>query len=732
MTKQTTQKYLQRLALALQRRQGKAAFDQLHTLLSSLQNWQLQEKLQSLEGTYKTMLHYVAQNIRDPHREKIYAELTRSLFQIADDALYRLNTANNNTLFYEKKRSAHFYIPETVPQLLDQWNVLHDQITLAQLLENAPYSLKLQNLIQDKQTAASKLFLSVWLSDPWTNDDKNIWTPIFQAPPTDGALPNLIVTALTLNLLELFDEKKALLLFEASQNPDASIQHRALTGILLFLRKYDYRIEHYPSLRERLHQLAENLQNIRAIRNILLQFILSRETEKITHKINSELIPELMKKINTDDKTSLKPADWMIDPASLNEKNPEWETFIEQSGLQDQFREISELQMQGADVMHSSFIHLKNYPFFNEPAHWFLPFSTPPNPDMDADLQRLAQTLAASTLLCNSDKYSFYYSILQMPASYRQMMVTQFSAESESAREIQQEELQTDAQTIDPATRHYIQDLYRFYKLHPNHNDFEDIFKLQPEFYKIPTIRQLIPDDQSLLLIAEYYFNKNYFEEANDLFDILLQSEPANDVLHQKKAYALQMTGHLQDALLTYQKAELLSPNHSWTIKKLANLHRLLKNPTEALFYYKKAEQLNPDNLAIQLSIGHCLLELKEYEQALKYYFKVEYLSPNKEKAWRPIAWTSFRHGKHQQAADYFNRLLAAQPNPTDYLNAGHVQLALRNTSEALRLYRLALQTGEQSPADFFETFRHDVPALVEAGIEAEDIPFLVECVFYG
>ena len=233
-------------------------------------------------------------------------------------------------------------------------------------------------------------------------------------------------------------------------------------------------------------------------------------------------------------------------------------------------------------------------------------------------------------------------------------------------------------------------------------------------------------------MIGEYYFNKNYFEEANDVFDMLLQIEPDNDVLYQKKGYGLQMMGKLEEALIAYQKAELLNANHSWTIKKLAHLYRLLKNPKDALVYYKKAEQLNPNNLSIQLSIGHCYLELKEYEQALKCYFKVEYLTDNKEKAWRPVAWASFRMGKYSQAADYFNKLIESAPSFTDYLNAGHTQLAFGRIKEAIRLYQLAYTESKQSQAEFANLFTGDIPDLTEAGVMAENIPYVLDCVFYG
>jgi len=730
MTKRETQIYFDNLTISLKQKRGKQVFDSLNALLANLQNWQLREKLQLLEETYKTMLRYVAEDIQDSEREKIYSNVIRSLYQIADAAILQINTAGNNTLFYERKRSFQFYVKETAQQLVAELNDVTGRIALLSLVDEQD-NPKLKELEFQKELLVRKLFYNVWLGDLWKGDEKDLWSNLLQIQSDVENLPILIVTGLTLNLLEVFDEKKAFLLFDAACNANEDVRERAFTGIVLFLRKYDYRLHVYPALIERLNQLAEDPKFIRKIRHILLQFILSRETEKITQKINTELIPELMKKMGSMEMMKTKLED-LIGDTGIDEKNPEWQTIVEKSGLQDQFRELSELQMEGADVMLSSFIHLKNYPFFNEPSNWFLPFIVPSDGIEDPELARLADALATSTLLCNSDKYSFYLSISQMPEDYRKMVITQFSAESDAVKEVQSEELPNVSQTIDHRTRQYIQDLYRFFKLHPRRKDFEDIFEIQPEFYKVPSINRLMGDTESLRMIGEYYFNKNYFEEANDVFDMLLQIEPDNDVLYQKKGYGLQMTGKLEEALTAYQKAELLNANHSWTIKKLAHLHRLLKNPKDALPYYKKAEQLNPNNLSIHLSIGHCYLELKEYEQALKHYFKVEYLTDNKEKAWRPIAWASFRMGKYRQAMDYFDKLIENEPNFTDYLNAGHVRLALRQTKEAIRLYQLSYTESKQSQTEFSDTFAQDIPDLLEAGVAEENIPFILDCVFYN
>ncbi len=48
-------------------------------------------------------------------------------------------------------------------------------------------------------------------------------------------------------------------------------------------------------------------------------------------------------------------------PGSM--KNPEWQKILDETGLTDKLKEFSDLQLEGADVFHSTFSNLKSYPF---------------------------------------------------------------------------------------------------------------------------------------------------------------------------------------------------------------------------------------------------------------------------------------------------------------------------------------------------------------------------------
>ena len=190
------------------------------------------------------------------------------------------------------------------------------------------------------------------------------------------------------------------------------------------------------------------------------------------------------------------------------------------------------------------------------------------------------------------------------------------------------------------------------------------------------------------------------------------------------------MINDLEGALDAYLQADLLKPNDSLIIKRIAQLYRSQKQPELSLEYYKKAAKLTPDNINIELNIGHCYLELNDYEQALNTYFKVELLDSKGAKAQRPIAWTAFLQKKYDLAQKYYSRILTGKPTVHDYLNAGHVELCMGNKKEAVGYYKQALY--QDNDFELFQMlFDADRATLINHGVDERIFPYLFDQIKY-
>lgn len=716
MTLQEINKAYNRIIGSLDSKELKNAFDSIQALISGSRELSFQDKLNELQDTYKYMLRYRIEGAKDPMQEQIYNKIQTSSYELADRIRHKALAVESPLAFYSRRRS-----------LKVQPNVTFENLHL-QLSKhyatgnNAEYDAILM-----------VLFNKIWVSDPFTVEEAFVIKNILfdnELPFTTGCQ---IVSSLMLGLQAAFDPEKLMLLFDAAGHENEEIKVRALISILLTLYVYRKRTALYPQIINRLDALSETPGFTKAIRTITLRFILARETEKITRKLQNEIIPEMMKlSPKISNKINLKD----ITPEQLGEEmNPEWENIFADSSLGKKMEEFSELQQEGADVMHSTFVHLKSFPFFRELSNWLLPFTTEHSSFGDRFNQnngekQMLDSMTLAAFMCNSDKYSLYFSMMQLPEEAKKMMMNQFDSQASEMIQQNKEELISKRGKLETITGQYIQDLYRFFKIYPGHLDFNDIFTMPLDFHNLSILRPYISDEESLSSIAEYYLRKNYFSDALTIFNQLAETNQESDILFQKIGYCKQMNDDLQGALEAYLRADLLNPGSKWVIRRIAGCYRSLKEPEEALKYYRRYEKLNPDNLSITISIGHCYLELRNYSEALKCFYKVDYLDSN-NKAWRPIAWCSFLTGKYDQARNYYKKILANQPNTQDLLNAGHTEWALQNIKGAIEFYRQAVEKENRDFYKFQEEFNQDIPDLIVAGIEDTEISLMMDQLRY-
>jgi len=717
-------------------RRLKPAFDQLANMIRDTEQPIFLDEWRNLDQTYHYMLKYTVEGIRDPERQKIYRNLIVSAFDLLDKVYDAARMKFSSSLEYERKRSFGGKIDfNTYLSELESYD-LHDD--LEQLLSETDVKRETSNSnaaeLQDKVV---RLFYYVWFTNKLSNDESAFLKSFFESELVAVPYKAFITSSLLLSLLRYFDVEKFKLLFDAYENEFPEINQRALVALVAAFFQYDERLPFYPSVSSRLKLLNENPEFKRNLENVVIQFIRSKETEKIQKKITDEIIPEMIKiSPNLKDKINL---DSLMDDSLGEDKNPEWEKIFEDApGLMNKMEEFSEMQMEGADVFMSSFSMLKMFPFFSELSNWFMPFFAS-NPAISDTIDpaeeinsRFIKAIDMAPILCNSDKYSFCFSLKNLPAENREFMAEGMKAEMDQFNELQDDEELTDpGKKAGFISNQYIQDLYRFYRLHPRKKDFEDIFEWRFDFHNKNTLGNILKEDEGMLRnIAEYYFSKNYFAEAAEVFSYLLSEEKSGE-LYQKLGYCYQRQNNYEKALDTYKKAELFELNRKWNLNKIALCYRNLKQPKKALEYYREVEKLDEENLTTQLNIGHCLLELGEYEQALKSYFKVEYLEPGNKKVWRPIGWCSFVVGKKSQAEKYFRKLVEDEPNKHDLMNMGHVQWSLGKRKEALEYYKKSITQTEFTESEFFEIFEEDLHYLVKQGIDSEDVPIMLDQLRY-
>lgn len=720
-------------------RKLKPAFDLLEQMISANGLGEFGDQLFDLEQNYRFMLKYTVEGIKDPERQKIYHHILLATFELADYCADSLKMKFSTSLEYQKKRGFARITIGNISDYFVQLESFHLENELRSLVTDSTPGVKNEQDAENHYQKIINLFYHFWFKNKLIAEETTAVKSNLQNPHIPNHEKALLITSLTLGLLLLFDEQKIMLLFEGYESENEEVSMRALAGLLLSLYYYDRRISLFPVITARLAMLNEKNAFKRHFEKVVLQLIGSKETEKIQQKLQDEILPEMMKlSPNLRNKLSLEA---MLGDVLNEDKNPDWQDIFKDSpGFMDKMEELNEMQMKGADIFMSSFSYLKTFPFFSELTNWFIPFY-PEHPQLIRssapedlpDNRKLFDLLLKTPVLCNSDKYSFSFSMQTIPAEYKNMMFDSLSAEFDQLIETEgEEDVISRDKKAEAISGQYIRDLYRFYKLHPQREGFENVFSWLFDFHNKSVFSDLFREDHQLLRnIAEFYFAKNYFHDACDIYALLLKDFEEAEIL-QKMAYCYQKREDYDLALTYYLKADLYDQNRIWNLKKIALCYRHLKKPDLALGYYQQVIALEPDNLGIHISIGHCMMELKLYDEALKSYFKVEYLSPGNKKIWRPIGWCSLLVGKKRQSEQYFSKLVEDTPNKFDLMNMGHVQWCLGKRKIALDYYKQSINDTEMSEKEFMEAFHEDLEHLLIQGVDGDDVPIMLDQLRYS
>ena len=709
------------------------AFSELRKAAQTLQNWQLNNRLDELEESYKYMIRYVADGCNDPQREEIHNSITAKLMEIADITEQELTVQNSTKLYYETLRMERKY-PRSLEALLEAYRECADKTALFyELPADKRDSDQERTLLMEKEKAANAVFKHIWVTFPVTADDAGTLDRLFADASATAEIKELAMAAAMLSLIEHYSENillSLLGLYTANAFNDASLAMKALCCALIAMHRHRDIVKHSNSISLRIADIADSERGRRDIMTVFLQFIRSRSTERISQKVRDELVPKLMK-LNPEMRRKMR--DGFSDDIEELAKNPDWQEMLNKSGITDKMQELSRMQAEGSDVFLSSFARLKNFQFFNNVANWFVPF-TPRHSSICRVFAGNGGGLLLSMVdrtgaFCDSDKFSFALSVATMPEQQRSMMMAQFDGQQEQIINEMADSLPNPDKQRENIANKYVQNLYRFFNLFHRRNDFYNPFSTRLNLIDVPFVRDTISDAGSLRLIAEFYFSMQCYTDAMSTFAKVMEQDTPTAADYQKTGYCHEQLKQYLLAAADYEKVELLKPNDVWTLKHLALCYRSVNNTEKAIANYKRAEALQPDNVALANNIANCLLEGGRIEEALKYFFKVDYLASKGERTMRPIAWCSFLIGNYSQSVDYYNRIIAKQPGANDYINRGHALLCSGQVKDAVASYMTAVAKSDSN--EVMKTLDSDLHYLLDAGVDKLTIALIFDKIRY-
>ena len=691
----------------------------------------LDAPLRSIESVYKYMADYMVDGGFDPDRKKYFDTARDGLNTLYDRFCRELEVAESPELYYSQVRTLG-WLNETLPAVIASYRKVAGELALL------PSDVQNAEKQEEREHKLKNIFNYVWTTFPLAADDLTELVSLATDEQSDFAVRSHIIVALFLGCVKYYERGRIEAMMDIyDRSSNVGVKARALMSAILAVYAHSARVCCDDGLATRFNAWIDNADNAKRLRTVIMDIIRTMDTDRINKSMKEDFIPALQKmkpELDSMLKSGSSPTDI--------EGNPEWEELMEKSGVGKKLREFSELQSEGADMMMFAFSNLKGFPFFNELPNWFLPFDENHSRILSmksAIPDSIMSLLSVPGAMCDSDKYSFVFSLEKLPKAHRDAMFSQLQQQEEVLRQSIEEatlSTSTSENLFANESLRYIRDLNRFLKLFKYKGQFEDVLRPPFSVNKIPFMGDKVIDDaDTVQMIGEFYLRRKYYPEAEAMFRRLGKIAGEDASLLEKLGYTLQQQGKYNEALTQYRKAELFNSDSLWLAKRMAGLCRRTGAYEDAVEYYDAALLKQPDNESMLMGKGISLTLLKRYGEALKVFYQMLYVNEHNANALRSIAWCEYMLGDYDKSISSYSRVIGQFAEPVDYINQGHACLLSGNYKKCLEVYRLSVSMAKDTVAGikyFLRNIKDDYEQLVDKGCDKTALDIIVDKVCEG
>lgn len=172
---------------------------------------------------------------------------------------------------------------------------------------------------------------------------------------------------------------------------------------------------------------------------------------------------------------------------------------------------------------------------------------------------------------------------------------------------------------------------------------------------------------------ADYFLNAKIYDKALDIYNKILQENPKNKYVWNKKASLFEEQENYEEALKCYDEALKIDKNYQRAVLNKGLRLDILERYTEALKCYNEFLKTCPNSAKVWLSKGNALSGMKKNEKALECYDKALKIGKNEK------IETGLMLGYNNRTATYQNKGFTLS-------NLGEYEKAIECFDSSLRL----------------------------------------------
>lgn len=683
--------------------------------------------MDEVEADYRLMCECVVKGMRDPNGSDVYADLLRRIYVLYGSA--RLASVVKKRLSFircaEQARNIDCS-PSAERQKLESFV---QDAALASLSITGGEDSSLYKIYELHQGYLNRLFGSIVVSPIWSDETAIIYEQTLLSPTIDQSDAQVMVSAIMLALLNVFDVNKWLTLVRVYMKAEVQeLRQRALVGWALTMPRREADL--FPAIKKVLADVCRSDETRRELLELQMQLFLSLQTDADNEEIQRDIMPVIMK--NSDLKLTRNgfvEKDDNIDDILGNDSSDKKITEME-----EKMRKMMDMKKSGSDIYFGGFSHMKRFAFFYQLSNWFAPFSME-HPDLASAIagvnRKFIEKAVAHGPFCSSDKYSFVLALSsvvhKLPESVREVM--------ESGSGIVDSALESDADRFAPTyvRRMYLQDLYRFFNLHMDKSDFFNPFEESEAYFFLanPLLYRLL-DANSYVELERFLFRNRRFALVAEI--VSNRSETIGHLNEEEAALWAKSCMRMGEYVRAYDIFSTVVGSDCQNralLVGLADTAFILRHYDEALVVYDRLVALGFNSERLVLNRCLALINCGRVRDGMPTLFRLDYENPDNHDVKRIIGWGYLVEGNAADALRVLQPVVKREPtNDTDFLNCGYAEWALCHNDAAVEHFLLFLKKRGATSVEVLKSeFESDGNVLERNGIKDYEVKIMLDIV---
>ena len=668
-------------------------------------------KLQQLEAEVELSCRWWKENQPCPPADDMLdSYFLPKLRKIWDDYfLLDMMSANNNYLLSLRNKVRASGRDWSWGEIRKRLESFVSNIALLQLQnDNEAAQQRLEVIYEEQKKYRQQMFLYVLTELRFSGGDIQELEDLLLTPTVDNIDQRMIISALTINGLMVFDPLKLRLLVNVyTKSEDIPVKQYALVGWALTLPRYPYSCDSQTT--QIVRDLVDNDATVREeLAQLQIQLAYCQSADRDSRNFQETIMPDIMKASNmrfTDKGLEMQEDDPMDDilGRSTTEKKME--------EVESRMRSYMDKRSQGMDLFFQGFKHMKRYPFFSDISNWLVPFYYE-HPDIAPALHQMGGNgilhLMLDAPMCDNDKYSFVFAFLSIMNKVPKDIIEQMqqTAPPENAYR---------DWMSDPAIlrRNYLQSLYRFFQLFPYSESFVSPFcdteevempYLDPPSWLIVANKTLMETrfDNNIIDLLKYFLRKKDFGAVQFILDEYNDCDDSFDLCYVRTLFYADSLPEYEDEFLHNIEYCLKVKPDSISLRKLyAKWLYSCEKFQEAKTLFGKLMEEKDGNRNYMFSYALCCHKLGDYDEAKKVLFRLAYEHPDDREVGILLASTLFLDGKTEDAFKRVDKMSADDLDEKVKKELTVVRslclLALNRREEAAMCYASSIEISDES-----------------------------------